>query len=149
MLNDFEQRIADLVATKLRDGIVHPGDPDNNIPATPIMLPFRPTSGMPKEMGDLLDKTTILLAEAIVSTIITDADAALTPRAEVGMLRTAAGEKGASPTLIPVHCRCDRTLSNPMMILRMSDPQRVVVDGPSILKGLRAREIDCPHEAIG
>ncbi|MES2390378.1 MAG: hypothetical protein V4555_01970, partial [Acidobacteriota bacterium] len=39
------------------------GDPDRDIPPTPIVLPFKPSPGMPKEMGDLLSKTAKLLAE--------------------------------------------------------------------------------------
>jgi hypothetical protein len=88
-------KIADLIASKLRDGIVHPGDPAKNVQPRTIALPFGMRAGQPQEMLDLMDATTTMLAEAIVHIIETDGDTALVPRDELEVLQAAVLDGGA------------------------------------------------------
>lgn len=146
MFTGVQRDMADLIATKLRDGIIHPGDLDRDIAPTPIKLPFS-TAGMPKEMGDLLSKTVTLLSEAIVNTIVTEGDVELVPRAEVATLRITAGDAGGL-RVVPIHCRCDTKRQDPLAILTVADPDCIVIDGPMVLGGLHKRSAKCPHEMI-
>lgn len=141
------QLIAELIARKLRDGLLHPGDPERNIAPTPIALPFR-TTGMPAEMADLINDTVKLLSEAIVHAIESEGDCEIVPRADAKSLRIAAGDKAGAPNLVPVHCRCDRDFQNPLVILTVTDPDRIVVDGRVVIANMARRSEKCPHEEI-
>ena len=59
------QELIDKLARKLQDGFTHPGDPERDIPPTPILLPFKQRAGMPQEMNDLLSGTALLLVDFI------------------------------------------------------------------------------------
>lgn len=136
------QRIADLIAKALQEGFIHPGDPDKGIPETPILLPFKPSPGMPKEMGDLMSGTVKLLSECIVSLIETEGDSDIVPKAEVRTMRHAFNPGDAAPRM-PVYCHCDKII--PLMVLSVRDPAHVVVDGRSLIRGLSTRGAQCPH----
>lgn len=141
-----EQRVAELIADRLRKGLIHPGDPDREIPPTPLKLPFGPAPGRPPEMEKLLDRTVTLLSEAIIHTIIVDGDCEITPRAEAKSLRIAAGDKAGAPNMVPIHCHCDRV--NPLAVLTVTDPDNIVVDGRTLLSQLARREAKCPHKVV-
>lgn len=137
--------IVKLLTEKLQHGFVHPGDRGKGIPPTPIALPFKPTPGMPKEMGDLMIGTAKLLAECIVSTIEVDGESEIVPRTEAKAMRRAVGEGPSGPAMVPVHCRCDRKFANPLIVLTVTDPDRIVIDGRTLLRGMAGRSPQCPH----
>lgn len=137
-------KIADLIASKLRDGVVHPGDPAKDVQPRTIALPFGMRAGQPQEMLDLMDATTTLLAEAIVHIIETDGDTALVPNDELAAMQAAVPDKGAT---IPVFCRCDPK-GAPLALLPMTHPDRVVMDGGALIHALSKREVACPHNWI-
>lgn len=147
-LTGTQQAMAELIAKRLREGMIHPGDPDNDVGPTPIMLPFSHAPGRPKEMNDLLDATVKLLSEAIVFTIVAEGECDITPRDEVAELRMAAGEITPGTNVIPVHCHCDTSRTDPLALLTMTNPNFIVVNGPAILRGLRGRSEKCPHERV-
>ena len=142
-----DQEIIDLITTKFQTGFMHPGDPDRDIPPTPIVLPFKPSPGMPKEMGDLLSKTAKLLAECIVSTIKTEGNSEIVPKAEAAVMRRAIGEGPTGPSLLPVFCHCNA--KDPLMVLSQHDPDRVQIDGRTMLRNLHRKAVACPHGPIG
>jgi hypothetical protein len=147
-MTEHEETITELIASKLRTGFIHPGDRGRGIPETPIVLPFATRAGQPKEMSDLMDGTVKLLAEAIMFTITGEGDTELVPRAEARTLRHAAGTGPGGPTMVPVHCRCDRKFTEPLAVLAVTDPARIVIDGKAIIRELGKREIACPHKRI-
>lgn len=136
--------IVELIAAKLKSGdLVHPGDPDKDIPPTPIALPFKSVPGMPEEMTQLMDRSAQLLAEAVVSIIETDGDSEIVPRTEAKAMRKAVGEGPVGPQVVPLHCRCG---GPPLAMLSVTDPDRIIVDGSALILGLTAREAACPHK---
>lgn len=137
--------IEQMIAEALRNGIMHPGDPDNNIEPRPIVLPFKARPGMPKEMTDLLGETTKLLSEAIVHLIETEGNAELVDRTELRELRFA-GSDGSLDRTIPVYCRCNQKV--PLVVLTVRDPQHIVIDGAALLRQLHKREPAHPHRTI-
>lgn len=146
MANEHVQRV---LAEKLRDGFLHPGDPEHDVPPTPILLPFRPPKGAPKEMADLMNGTIKLLTECIVAAIEQDADCEIVPRAEAATMRRAVGMGPEGPAITPVFCRCDTKRANPLALLTVTDPDApIVIDGPTLLRGLHRRGVDCPHEVL-
>jgi hypothetical protein len=136
------QHIADLIASKLRDGIVHPGDPAKGVKPRAIALPFGMRAGQPQEMLDLMDATTTMLAEAVVHLIETDGDTALVPRDELEVLHAAAPDKGAT---VAVHCRCDPK-GTPLALLTVTHPDKAVLDGGALIRSLGKRDPACPHK---
>jgi hypothetical protein len=134
--------IADLIASKLRDGIVHPGDPAKGVKPRTIALPFGMRAGQPQEMLDLMDATTTMLAEAVVHLIETDGDTALVPRDELEVLQAAAPDKGAT---VAVHCRCDPK-GTPLALLTVTHPDKAVLDGGALIRSLGKRDPACPHK---
>lgn len=132
---------ATLIAQGLRDGLVHPGDGTTKPIALP--LPAFRTTGMPPELAEQVDKTTTLIAEAIIALI--EQHTAMIDKTELAALRTAAelAEAQPSPT-IAVHCRCDTTRRNPLLRLRVQGDV-AVIDGRQLLTGLARRSADCPH----
>lgn len=148
ILTQTQQQMAELIARKLREGMIHPGDPDNDIPPQPIILPFTHAPGRPKEMNDLLDATVKMLSEAVVSTMVTEGGVDMTPRDELAELRMAAGEVAPGTNVIPVYCHCDGQRTDPLMLLTITNPNFIIVNGPHVLRGLRGRAEKCPHERI-
>src|SRR4051794_31667478 len=110
----------ELIASKLRDGFIHPGNKENNFQPTPIVLPLKGSAGMPKEMADLMDGTAKLLSECIISLIEGEGDSEIVPKAEIRSIRRAAGDLVA--TQMPVYCRCDTKRTDPLMVLTVTDP---------------------------
>lgn len=141
------ERIAELIGKALQDGIVHPGYPERDVPPRPIALPFGHTAGRPKEMQDLLDGTVKLLGEAIVHLIETDGDSDIIGREEAAQMRQAISD-APPPIATPVHCRCDRKFTDPLAMLSISDTSRIVIDGPTLLRGLSKRDPKCPHKRV-
>lgn len=147
-MTEHEQDMIDLIAEKLRNGIVHPGDRGRGIPETPIVLPFTTRLGQPKEMTDLMDGTVKLLAEALIFAITGEGDSEIVPRTEARSLRHAAGTGPAGPTMVPIYCRCDRKFEEPLAVIPVTDPARIVVDGRAMIRELGKREVKCPHKRI-
>lgn len=140
--------IAALIAEGLQKGFVHPGDPERDIKPTPIVLPFKPSAGMPKEMGDLLSSTAKMLGECIVELIETKGASEIVPVAEAKTMRRAVSKAPKTSFASPVYCRCDTGRSNPLVSLTILDPEAIVVDGPALIRGMHARQVECPHEPV-
>lgn len=147
MFTETELAIIQRLKGRLREGMVHPGDPERGIPATPIMLPFKSIAGRPQEMDDLLDQSAELLAEMIVFTIREDEDVEFTPRADAAAMRVAAGDD-LGVRNVPMFCRCDKKMQAPLAVITVTDPDRLVINGPQLLRGLHQREVACPHNPI-
>lgn len=141
-------RIAGLIAKKLREGIVHPGDPERDMPPRPIMLPFTHAPGRPQEMNDLLDETVKVLSEAIVHIIEVDGNVEMVDHTEARAMRKALGQGPEGPQAVPLHCHCDSQRVDPLAILTVDDPDVVLVDGAALIRGLSRREVKCPHSVV-
>lgn len=136
--------IAERIAHGLRNGLIHPGDPANDLPPKNLVLPFR-TVGMPKEMADLVNETVKAISEAVVAVI--EEDHELVPRGEAVTMRAAIGGNPLpNAREVAVHCRCDKARKDPLMILTLGDEAVAIIDGKQLIKGLSMREIKCPHE---
>lgn len=135
-----------LIADALQAGFLHPGDPKRGIKPTPILLPFRPTHGMPKEMSEMMVKTAQLLAECIVSLIEQGHD--IVGKDELRGLRYTAEQTPLSVLGTPVHCRCDVDFKDPLIVLTITDPARAVVDGRAVINALKGRDPKCPHAIV-
>lgn len=141
------ERIANLLAKGLAEGLIHPGNEATGMPARPIILPLKPSASHPKEMADLLNGTTKLLSEAIVSTIEVEGDSEIVPKSEARSMRKAVGEGPNGPFHVPVHCLCDTGRSDPLVILTMDGSDGpITVDGPSLLRSLAQRRVAHPHD---
>lgn len=79
-----ESRIAALIADKLTNGLQHPGDVATEQLPMVIRLPMFRTVGAPPEVGQQVDLTVKLIAEAIVHLIKTDAQCDIVPRQAEG-----------------------------------------------------------------
>lgn len=141
------EAIEQMLAEKFQTGFLHPGDPENDVPPTPVVLPFKPSPGMPKEMGDLMTGTAKLLAECVVSEIETTGDCEIVPRGEMRSMRRSIGDDDAM-SLMPIYCRCDTKRQRPLAVLTVIDPGNVVVDGAAFIRELSKRDPKCPHEVI-
>lgn len=138
-------RIEQLLTDALLTGkLIHPGDPAQRLPPKQIVLPFQHTAGRPKEMNDLMDATAKLWSEAIVHLIETEVE--LVNREEAVAMRRAVGEGPPAPLAMPVFCKCDRSRQDPLALLTITSPDYIVIDGPSLIRGLGKRAVACPHE---
>jgi len=142
------QALIDLIAQRLSTGLTHPGDRARNIPERPIALPFGKTAGMPKEMADLVNGSVTMIAEAIVYLIETDGATELVPREEAQAMRDAVSEGVPEGPFVPLLCRCDRNRERPLAMLTMNSTEAIIIDGPTLLRGLHKRQIECPHEMV-
>lgn len=145
-----DPRMADLITTHLASGLLHPGNPENDKPPWTIMLPFRSSPGMPKEMVEQLNVTAKAIGEAIIHLIETEGQSVIVSRDELARLRYTQDQAvgTAAAGVLPVHCRCDRNYSDPLMYLTVDNTERVVINGRQLLKGLAGRSVDCPHTRV-
>lgn len=139
--------LAQLIGARLRTGLVHPGDPERDLESRQIALPFGKTAGMPEEMVNLVNATTDMLAEAIIFLIETDGGCQLIPNDEATAMRRAVKAQ-PEPEQLPVYCRCDTALADPLVILRAPQGDRIVIDGGALIRGLAEREAACPHRRV-
>ena len=153
------QAAVDLLAARLAaGGLIHPGDPDNGKPPTPLLLPGLSTTGIPDEMaahfaneaGLPSNDTPRLLAEAIVHMLETDLAGGSTIIADVdlGQLQQAAADAPTHTRIVSVSCTCDNTLSNPLLELPVTNSDHIIVNGGTLLRGLAQRNPDCPHNTV-
>lgn len=143
------QRIADMITQKLlSNGLVHPGDPVAGRPPMPIVLPVFGRAGMSKEMADLSNAMAKLLGEAIVHAIETDGASVIVDRQEAIDLQAVADTSPGSK-VVPVHCRCDRNRTDPLMHITVDGKPRIMVDGKQLIGSLSKRNPDCPHMEQG
>lgn len=135
------EKIAKLIAQRLREGMVHPGRDGG--PPTPLALALFSTAGAPPEMVELVTSTTELLGEAIVALIETEGRCEIVDRDQVAELRIA--DQAAPRRQVLLHCRCDKDSTDPLAVLTVTNSPRVVVDAKQLLSGLAERTIECPH----
>lgn len=135
------KKIAELISNGLRDGLTHPGR-DGSGP-TPIVLPLFRTAGMPPEMADLVNETTVLLGEAIVALIESEGESEIIERDRADEFRVA--DAAAPRRQVALHCACDKGRRDPLAVLTVTNSPFVIVDGKQVIKGLAARSIECPH----
>lgn len=142
-----DSELAELISDALRNGITHPGNGREQKPK-PIALPFGGTPTMPEPMKQLLNASTKLLGEAIIHLLKTKGKVEFINRDEAKVMRRAVGDMPARGPMTPVYCRCDVKHERPLTSLSVADPEQIVVDGPSLLRVLHGKAIECPHGAI-
>lgn len=142
-----DEDLAEMVSDALRNGITHPGNGREQKPK-PIALPFGGTPTMPEPMKQLLDASTKLLGEAIIHLLKTKGGVEFIDRDEAKLMRRAVGDMPERGPMTPVYCRCDVKHERPLITLSVADPEQIVVDGPSLLRVLHAKTVECPHGAI-
>lgn len=101
------------------------------------------TAGMPKEMSDLVDETTILIGEAIVALIEGEGETALVDADRA--VAMAVADENASHRQVALHCRCDRKRQDPLAILTVTNDPFIVIDGKQLINGIAVRDPECPH----
>lgn len=79
-MTDNDNRIAELIADKLVNGLFHPGDPANEQEPMTLRLPMFRTVAAPPELVRQVDLTVKLMAEAIVYAIENDGQCDIVPR---------------------------------------------------------------------
>ena len=137
-------RIAQLISERLRSGLTHPGDPAHDVPAKQLVLPFGRQAGMPEEMTRLVDATVKQLGEAIVYLIESEGESAIVDRL---VYEDQQAQLMPPPVkrVIPVHCRCDKRWTDPLMMLSVDARPRIIVDGAQLIEQLSKRDVNCPH----
>lgn len=139
--------VAGLIAKGLREGLTTPGQPN----AAKILLPQFRTTGMPKEMAELADETATLLGEAIAGLIEAEGEVEMIAREDLAELRERARSiehDDSSKRVIPIYCRCDKTRSQPLAIITVTDSPHIVIDGNQMIANLSKLSPECPHERI-
>lgn len=137
--------IAELIATRLTTGLVHPGGGDQP-PMTMNMPGFRPTVMVP-EVKKQIELTAKLIGEAIVHLIETEGHSEIVDSDELERLRITAAARPEGHNTVAVHCRCDRKRVNPLMHLAVAGDQ-VLVDGPQLITGIAGLSPRCPHRRV-
>jgi hypothetical protein len=134
-----------LIAERLPNGLVHPGDGDKQ-PAKPIPMPWLGNLGLPpgqseqfsREAGMPTNDAPKVLAEAIVHLLETDGGFAIVPRTEIAQLRAQAAtldDLNPSAPLVAIHCRCNPT--EPVLSLALGRA-KVMLDGTVLRERLDA-----------
>lgn len=136
------KKITELIIKGIREGFIHPGR-DGAGPTPVVYSQFR-TAGMPPELAELVDNSVEMFAECIVNAIENDGASEIIDRDELAQ-RQVAVDAGEANRIVTVHCRCDKTGSDPLAVLSVTDSPRVVIDGKQLLGALAAREVKCPH----
>lgn len=131
--------LAALIAQRLRDGLMHPGDGRNPVL---LSLPVFRTNNQPPEVARHVATTTTMIAEAVIALIEGEGGCVIVDKHDYEDLQ---GNAGGGSRVVPVHCRCDRTRSNLLMLLTVSDKPRIVLDGHQLITGLARRDPHCPH----
>lgn len=149
------QAAVDLLATRLATGIIHPGDPDNGQPPTPLLLPGLSGTGIPDEMaahfaneaGVPTNNAPRMLAEAIVALLETDlaGGSTIIPTADLEQLRQNATEATTDTRIVSIHCACDATMTHPLLELPIANNDHIIINGGTLLRGMDALSPDCPH----
>ncbi len=149
------QAAVDLIAMRLATGIIHPGDPDNRQPATPLLLPGLSGTGIPDEMaahfaqeaGLPTNNAPRMLAEAIVALLETElaGGSTIIANSDLEQLHIQAAEASTDTRIISVHCTCDATMTHPLLELPIANTDRVTVNGGALLRGMDTLSPDCPH----
>jgi len=131
--------IVDLIATALSGGLPHSGNAKENDPAKVLGLAAFRSIGRSPEEAKLITVGTRMIAEAIVQLIENDHE--IINRNELRML-----QEPHQPVVpvVPVHCRCDGTRTDPLAMLTINGPV-ALVDGKQLIGGLSKREAACPH----
>lgn len=136
--------IAQLIAKGLREGLAQPGQQDG----PRIFLPQFRTAGMPKEMADLANETATLLGEAIAALIESEGEVEMIAKDEVAELREQALVDNSSRRVVPIYCRCDKSRSQPLAVLTVTDSPFIIVDGKQLIGNLAELSPECPHERM-
>lgn len=126
----IEAKVADSIAAGFRNGFTHPGDPDTGQPPISIPLPPFRTASMPPEMGEQVDATAKLIAEAIVALITTEATL-------IDSKELADEHPKPPPDTVMVYCRCHKPLAR----LHTRDDV-ATVDAELLIHGLSAHQCD-------
>lgn len=79
--------IAELISSRLANGLPHPGYPNTEQGPSVIRLPLFRLAGMPDEMVKQIDETVKMIGEAIVHVVETEGETELIPRAELEALK--------------------------------------------------------------
>jgi len=134
--------VAQMLAVKLAEGLVHPGD--DNTPATVLQLPGFRTVGMPPQLAEQVTDYAKLISEAIVATIEDDGSA-IVPASELAQIRKAVAEMTEPVTVRVIRVNC--TVCGNFLFSMNTDPTNPNpgVNGPYFLGQLQAIPAECPH----
>lgn len=77
-----DPHIAELIADRMANGLIHPGDPANGQASMEIKLPLFRMPGQPEEMYKNIQITVRLIAESIVYLIETEGNSDIIPRTQ-------------------------------------------------------------------
>lgn len=145
------QAVADLLARKLGDGLIHPGDETTG--GSPIVVPLMGyrTAGMSPEQVEAygLNKNAKLVGEAIVNTVERDGWEIIS-QAELGRLRqlAAQAETGVAtlPPYMSLHCNmCQSTADQFILRLPANADQTYRVDVKNLIRSIGGLNPECPH----
>jgi hypothetical protein len=128
-----------LIAERLPNGLVHPGDGDTQ-PAKPIPMPWLGNLGLPagqseqfaREAGMPANDAPKVLAEAIVHLLESDGGFDIVPRTEIAQLRGEAAtldDLNPSAPVVAIHCRCNA--QEPVLSLSVGRA-KVTLDGAAL-----------------
>lgn len=120
-----EARVAELITKGLREGLVHPGNPDTDQPSVAIPIPAFRTASMPPEMSEHVTTTARLIGEAIVHQI--KSEATLVPNDEYAKL-TGTEHPPVPDGRVVVYCR---RCQNP--VTRLVTRNNVATTDPKLL----------------
>lgn len=135
----MNQAVARLLAGKLSEGFVHPGD--DKSPATVLVLPGFRTVGMPAPMAEQISDYATLIGEAIVATIEDDGNA-IVSAAELAQIRERL-DMTTPPAqhTIRVECAVCGTFMFSLNVA-VDNPK---INGPYFLTEMTKLTVDCPH----
>lgn len=140
------RRMAEVIATKLREGLIWPGDGERQPMAIPLPA-FTSQAGMPEEYNTLVTQTGIMVGEAIIAAI-EEQGVELVDNDQMHRIRAIEDRdaRGEGARTIPVHCRCDQNFKDPLMYLTYNDGPHIIIDGSHLLRGLQGRSVKHPHD---
>lgn len=144
---------AEFLASRLPNGLQHPGDEANGQKPFTVNLPGLMSTGLPPEMeqqfaadaGLPSTDTPKLVAEATIHTL-EQAGYTVIRTSELEQLRTEAADAPDGTRIITAYCRCDHGKKNPLLSLTVGKTDDVTIYAPPLLKALKQRAANCPHE---
>lgn len=143
-----------LLAKRLPDGLLHPGD--DHSPPFAIPLPGLNASVIPQDMADQFSadagipkgNTAQLVAEAAVHTLEAEGDFEIITKAELAALRQQAADAPDGRRVVKVYCQCDSGRVDPLLTLAVGKSDEVVIPGNLLLPHLARRDPQCPGHGV-
>lgn len=126
---------AELLASRLPEGLDHPGDTAADRPAFKVQMPGMRSTGMPNEMqaefaqeaGLPSNDAPLIFGVAIVNTL-EQAGYTITRTAELDELKAEAAEAPSKARIVKVFDRTDSTRKQPLLELTVTNRDFVTID---------------------